>query len=87
MLTKEQIEEWRRSFGGGSIDFHALCDLALRGIEDRRDAERLDWLEDIGRCYWVTVQTRPHGGYLFSGQGPALRSAIDRAMAEGREGK
>jgi len=43
------------------------------------DSERMDWLEDITKCYWVTVQTHPSAQHIYSGQGPALRESIDAA--------
>lgn len=47
----------------------------------RRDAARLDWLEDMARCYWVDVQRQPDGKMIFAGEGPGLREAIDAARA------
>lgn len=46
------------------------------------DTRRMDWLEDIAKVYWVTVQTQPHGEHIFAGQGKALREAIDDDMAK-----
>lgn len=48
----------------------------------RADAERLSYMEDADRCYWVSVQSQPHGSHIFSGQGRGLRSAIDAATAQ-----
>lgn len=45
----------------------------------RKDAERLNWLEDRSRCYWVSVQGQPAGNVIRSGQGEGLREAIDAA--------
>lgn len=39
----------------------------------------------ISKCYWVTVQTNPHGDHVYSGQGPALREAIDAAMSAAKK--
>jgi len=86
MLTKEQIEEWRevwrRVYGESSPlmqDINALCDLALRGIEDRRDAERM---RDAVCAAWYATGQDIRGGEIS-----AFMAAIDRAMAEGRDGK
>ena len=53
----------------------------------RKDAERLDWMEDVSKCYWVQVDAQPDGHTVRAGQGTGLRAAIDAAIAQGRGGK
>jgi multidrug resistance efflux pump len=58
--------------------------------EAQRDAERYRWLKSAG-CYWVEIQSQPHGDYIFKGQaahslGGSIDNAIDRAIATQKEG-
>ena len=53
-----------------------------RAASAEKDAARLDWLEDITKCYWVTIQTQPSAKRVFSGQGLGIRAAIDAASGE-----
>ena len=55
----------------------------LEGV--RKDAERLDWMEDVSKCYWVQVDAQPDGHTVRAGQGTGLRAAIDAAIAAGKE--
>lgn len=75
-LTKEQIETLREalhlSWPQARCSSDALCDLALRGIEDRLDAEKYRKLWNAATRVLTTDQ---------------LILCLDRAMAEGREGK
>ena len=53
-----------------------------RAASAEKDAARLDWLEDITKCYWITIQTQPSAKRVFSGQGLGIRAAIDAASGE-----
>ena len=53
----------------------------------RADAERLDWLEDKTKCYWVAIQRQPDAEHIFSGHGKLIRAAIDEAIRRGGEGE
>ena len=55
------------------------CLVRLEAAE--KDAQRLDFLEDEKRCYWVEFQVQPSGEMLYAGNGLALREAIDSAIA------
>jgi multidrug resistance efflux pump len=53
--------------------------------EARLDAERYRWLKS-GGCYWVEIQSQPHGDYIFKGQaarsiGGSIDNAIDAMLA------
>jgi hypothetical protein len=59
--------------------------------EARRDAERYRWLKSNG-CYWVEIQSQPHGDYIFKGQAcysfrGSIDAAIDAMLAEMRKGE
>ena len=47
----------------------------------RTDSAILDWLEGTN-CYWVTVQTEPHGVTIFNGCGKGLRAAVCKQIQE-----
>lgn len=49
--------------------------------EAQRDAERYRWLKSRG-CYWVEIQSQPHGEYIFKGIGNArMDEGIDYEIA------
>jgi multidrug resistance efflux pump len=57
--------------------------------EAQRDAERYRWLKSAG-CYWVEIQSQPHGDYIFKGQaahslGGSIDNAIDAMLAAMRK--
>jgi hypothetical protein len=57
--------------------------------EARLDAERYRWLKS-GGCYWVEIQSQPHGDYIFKGQaarsiGGSIDNAIDAMLAAMRK--
>jgi hypothetical protein len=57
--------------------------------EARLDAERYRWLKS-DQCYWVEIQSQPHGDYIFKGQaarsiGGSIDNAIDAMLAAMRK--
>ena len=55
-----------------------------------RDAERYRWLKS-DRCYWIEIQSQPHGDYIFRGQEADLKyagldAAIDAVIALQKQG-
>jgi multidrug resistance efflux pump len=58
--------------------------------EARKDAQRYRWLQSKG-CYWIEIQSQPHGDYIFRGQEAGLNSvgldaAIDAVIALQKQG-
>jgi hypothetical protein len=95
---RTDADEWRTSVG-----YHRVVDVEVarelerelaaaikQRDEAQRDAERYRWLKSAG-CYWVEIQSQPHGDYIFKGQaahslGGSIDNAIDRAIATQKEG-
>jgi multidrug resistance efflux pump len=66
-----------------------LADAIKQRDEAQRDAERYRWLKSAG-CYWVEIQSQPHGDYIFKGQaahslGGSIDNAIDAMLAAMRK--
>lgn len=56
---------------------------AIQRIEElAKDAERLDFIEDPARTYWITIQTQPNANHIRAEQGAGTRAAIDAAIKE-----
>ena len=72
VYLKDMLTEW----------MSAAAKRESRAASDAKDARRLDWLEDITKCYWITIQTQPSAKRVFSGQGLGIRAAIDAASGE-----
>ena len=73
---------------------HLRADLAQRTAERdeaQKDAQRYRWLHSKG-CYWIEIQSQPHGDYIFRGQAWAdlkyggLDAAIDAVIALQKQG-
>jgi len=69
----------------GPCSYQEVADVAkmlrARVAELEKEAERLNWMENKNTCYYVRVQSQPHGNEIFSNQGAGLRAAIDAAIA------
>jgi multidrug resistance efflux pump len=59
--------------------------------EAQKDAQRYRWLHSKG-CYWIEIQSQPHGDYIFRGQAWAdlkyagIDAAIDAVIALQKQG-
>ena len=54
-------------------------ELVAENAELKRDKERLDWLCDPAKVYFVQIQSQPSGDYVFRSGPTLLRSVIDAA--------
>ena len=59
--------------------------LRAQVAELEKEAARLNWMENKNTCYYVNVQSQPHGDEIFSNHGVGLRAAIDAAIAAEKE--
>ena len=46
----------------------------------REDAARYRWLRDPHKCYWISVQSQPHGEEVFDGGGGSCSDGLDAAI-------
>jgi hypothetical protein len=65
----------------------ALAEANQRAEDNRRDAERLDFLSNPACVYYIQVNRQPDGELLFSvGSVATLRDSIDQAIEQGNGG-
>ena len=83
-LTREQIEMLRRalhiSWPNTPKSADALCDLALRGLDDAEDAERYRWLRD--ECDAVS---NPNDTWILEAPADMWDDGIDAARKESHD--
>lgn len=104
--TERERDDLKRKLAEAEAERDALCAAApqyLRSFTHERDAllaeiaglredkERLDWLENHDKCYWVEIQSEPHGGHVYKGH-PGIseimiREAITAAIAQQKAGE
>lgn len=55
-------------------------------MELRKDKERLDWLSNPDKCYFIEIQSQPNGDYIYCSHPfqQDVRQAIDSAMEKGK---